>query len=597
MNLTQLGPYCLEKELGRGGMGTVYAAVEETTKQRVAIKVLAPLLANQEGFRDRFEAEIESLKVLQHPHIVEIFAFGQQAGHIYYAMELVDGCSLEDELFRRRRFQWQEVCRIGIDLCRALKLAHDHGIIHRDIKPANLLWSKEEQVKLSDFGIARLFGNSGFTSEGGVLGTAEYMAPEQAEGSRISHHCDLYSLGGVMFALLAGRPPFQSKSMLKLLQMQRFSQPESVCKYAPETPQEFEQIILQLLEKEPEKRFPNALLVARRMEAMQRALSLQSESEQASSSHSTKHSGFEIHPYNAADPEDEIGATLDIATARASIGHPDHAMQDEFARGGANEEQSDWADGQDHFTTIEEARIEQEKSERRGHPLISAPTWLLVGALLLTAVIGWYFLQPPTAQSLYTRITVAAESDRLIEAKDEVQQFLKYYNQDPRAQTVTRYQDAIEGIQLKERAVLQARLLNKKYRNSPLGQEYLATLELATTDPETASLRLRALITLYRSLADQEQIGPFIRAAENQLPFIQKQAGERIAIEKQLIAGRLDEARQALATNPQQTKNICQAICLLYRDRPWAASLVRQAEDLLADGDGEDSPHSISSSR
>ena len=144
---------------------------------------------------------------------------------------------------------------------------------------------------------------------------------------------------------------------------------------------------------------------------------------------------------------------------------------------------------------------------------------------------------------------------------------------------------------------MQARLLNKKYRNSPLGQEYLATLELAATDPETASLRLGALITLYRSLADQEQIGPFIRAAENQLPFIQKQAGERIAIEKQLIAGRLDEARQALATNPQQTKNICQAICLLYRDRPWAASLVRQAEDLLADGDGEDSPHSISSSR
>ena len=170
MELTQLGPYRIEKEIGRGGMGTVYTAIEEITGDKVAVKVLAPLLANQEGFRDRFAAEIEALQELDHPNIVKLFASGQQSGCLYYAMEFVDGCSLEDELFRRRRFQWQEVCRIGIDLCRALKLAHDHGVIHRDIKPANLLWSKDEQIKLSDFGIARLFGNTGFTSEGAFWG-------------------------------------------------------------------------------------------------------------------------------------------------------------------------------------------------------------------------------------------------------------------------------------------------------------------------------------------------------------------------------------------------------------------------------------------
>ncbi|NIP87375.1 MAG: protein kinase, partial [Planctomycetales bacterium] len=117
--------------------------------------------------------------------------------------------------------------------------------IHRDIKPGNLLWGSDSVIKLTDFGIARLFGNTGLTSEGGVLGTAEYMAPEQADGRRVTHHCDLYSLGGVLYALLAGRPPFQAKSMLEMLQMQRYSQPEPVRRYAHEAPAELERIISQ----------------------------------------------------------------------------------------------------------------------------------------------------------------------------------------------------------------------------------------------------------------------------------------------------------------------------------------------------------------
>ena len=580
MELTQLGPYRIEKEIGRGGMGTVYTAIDETTDERVAVKVLAPLLANQEGFRDRFAAEIEALQELEHPNIVKLFASGQQSGCLYYAMELVDGCSLEDELFRRRRFQWQEVCRIGIDLCRALKLAHDHGVIHRDIKPANLLWSKDEQIKLSDFGIARLFGNTGFTSEGGVLGTAEYMAPEQAEGNRITHHCDLYSLGGVLYSMLAGRPPFQSKSMLKLLQMQRFSQPESVCKYAPDTPPEFDQIILQLLEKEPDKRFPNALLVARRMEAMQRALSLKSENEQAAPQASIT-SGFEIHPYNAANPEDELGATVDIA----SVNPADNEIVDvtgELGTGGDLGSQNNDAFGtEDHFTTIEQARQKREQAERSGHPFISAPTWFLAIALLLTAALGWYFLQPPSANSLYQSIERSAQNDRLVDAKDDVQQFLRYYPQDSRAQTILEYQSAIESIQLRGRALLQARLLNKRFRDSPIGPEYLAAIKSSSFDPETAANHLKALITLYKPLATEKLIGPFVRAAENQLPFIEEQAKQRVIVESRLIEERLKTARNALHNDPKQTRNICGAIYLLYKDKSWAVSLVQQAKELL----------------
>ena len=173
-----------------------------------------------------------------------------------------------------RRFEWREVTQIAIKLCRALKHAHDHGVIHRDLKPANLLLTTDGEVKLSDFGIARLFGNTRLTSDGGVLGTAEYMAPEQADGRTVTDRCDQYSLGGVLYALLAGRPPFRAKTLVEMLQLQRFAEPEPVTRYAPQTPAELARIMHQLLEKDPQKRFVNTLMLSRSLEAMERGLSI-----------------------------------------------------------------------------------------------------------------------------------------------------------------------------------------------------------------------------------------------------------------------------------------------------------------------------------
>ena len=174
----QLGPYKIVRLLGRGGMGSVYEGVHqgahEAHDQRVAIKVLAPQMAAEPGFRERFEAEIETLKTLNHPNIVRLYAFGEQDGSLYYAMELVEGTNLEDELQAGRQFDWREATDIAIHICKALKHAHDHGVIHRDIKPANLLLDENNEVKLTDFGIARLFGNVGMTADGGIMGTAEY---------------------------------------------------------------------------------------------------------------------------------------------------------------------------------------------------------------------------------------------------------------------------------------------------------------------------------------------------------------------------------------------------------------------------------------
>ncbi len=312
MRFEQLGPYRVGQKIGRGGMGTVYQAANVENGQPAAIKVLSPRLAVEEGFRERFETEIETLKKLKHPNIVRLFGFGEQAGHLYYAMELVEGTNVEDELQAGRRFNWRETTRLGIKLARALKHAHDHGVIHRDLKPANLLLTADEDIKLADFGIARLFGNTRLTSDGGLIGTAEYMAPEQADGRPVTFHCDLYSLGGVMFAMLAGRPPFQGGSLPELLQYHRHSDPPRVSRFAADVPAALDELIRRLLSKDPQARATNAMVVAKQLGAMEHALSLpathadhtgDSESAPATGAIATGNAGVSDIAATAVEPE------------------------------------------------------------------------------------------------------------------------------------------------------------------------------------------------------------------------------------------------------------------------------------------------------
>src|SRR5512145_44062 len=138
MPLDRLGPYKLEKILGRGGMGAVYVGLNDQTGERAAVKVLSGHLADDTNFRERFKQEIETLKRLLHPNIVQLQGYGEEDGHLYYVMDLVQGRSLQNELSAGRRFDWREVVRLGIAIAQALRHAHDHGIIHRDLKPGNL---------------------------------------------------------------------------------------------------------------------------------------------------------------------------------------------------------------------------------------------------------------------------------------------------------------------------------------------------------------------------------------------------------------------------------------------------------------------------
>jgi serine/threonine-protein kinase len=187
-------------------------------------------------------------------------------------MEYIDGSTLTTEITDRKRLPWKEVIEIALQISAALKAAHDAGIVHRDIKPSNLLLTKDRVIKLTDFGVASLFATSRLTRTGGIVGTAEYMSPEQARGQRAAKRSDLYSLGAVMYAMLTGRPPFTGPTANDILQKHQFAHFDKPSRYVPDIPRLLEDLVCQLLEKDPAKRPHDALVLMKRLEQIRSRL-------------------------------------------------------------------------------------------------------------------------------------------------------------------------------------------------------------------------------------------------------------------------------------------------------------------------------------
>jgi serine/threonine-protein kinase len=277
MTAIRLGPWVVDEELGRGGMGCVYLAHRESAAagapERAAVKVLAAELATEAGFQERFRREIDILSQLDHPHIVRFYESGVEAGRYWYAMEHVPGRSLEEVREAQGKLPWPEVLELALQVAPALKHAHDRGIIHRDIKPSNLLrvepGEKAGTVKLTDFGIARLFASNHLTVTGAVVGTAEYLSPEQAAGKPVTKRSDLYSFGVVLYTLLTGRTPFEGEP-IDLLLKHRFAQFERPGRLVPGLPPDLEAVVCDLLEKEPDKRPADAGVLFRRLDSLRR---------------------------------------------------------------------------------------------------------------------------------------------------------------------------------------------------------------------------------------------------------------------------------------------------------------------------------------
>ncbi|MFQ3650811.1 MAG: serine/threonine-protein kinase [Gemmataceae bacterium] len=277
---SRLGSWQIEAELGRGGMGTVYRAsrVCGTGAGQAAVKVLAAELAMEVGFQQRFQREITILEQLDHPNIVRFYESGQERNRFWYAMELIDGPTYEALRDERGRVPWPEVLDLAWQIAPALKHAHDRGVIHRDLKPSNLMRSSVPEdptllprIKLTDFGISSLFASQHLTVTGGVIGTPEYLSPEQAAGKPVTKKSDLYSLGVVLYTLIVGHTPFQGEPV-DLLHKHRYAQFDRPGRIIADLPPDLDEIICQLMAKDPSERIPDAGVLFRRLDSLRRKL-------------------------------------------------------------------------------------------------------------------------------------------------------------------------------------------------------------------------------------------------------------------------------------------------------------------------------------
>jgi len=208
----KLGHFLIRAEIGRGGMGTIYYALDTMLNREVALKIVHPQLADNEQLMERFKIEAMTQARLNHPHIVMIFSFNRIEDEYVIAMEYVEGRSLKELLQEKKQLHPAEAVDIVTQVAEGLRYAHAHNVIHRDIKPANILLGKDGAVKISDFGIAKIFGSQGLTKTGMLVGTPWYTSPEQIVGHEIDFRTDLYSLGVTFYEVLTGRVPFDSET-------------------------------------------------------------------------------------------------------------------------------------------------------------------------------------------------------------------------------------------------------------------------------------------------------------------------------------------------------------------------------------------------
>jgi eukaryotic-like serine/threonine-protein kinase len=252
------GRYELEELVEHGGMSTVYRGRDRLLERTVALKVLHPHFLDDPEYVERFRREARAVAQLSHPNIVGVIDRGQSDGQQFIVFEFVDGENLKQLLERRGPLPVPQVVDLGIQIADALAFAHAHGLVHRDVKPQNVLLDHAGDAKVTDFGIARsLDVERGFTQTGTVLGTSNYLSPEQAAGSPVTPATDIYSLGVVLYELLAGEVPFHGDNLVVVAMKHVTEHPPSLLDHRPDVPPRLARAVEHALEKNPDSRFPS----------------------------------------------------------------------------------------------------------------------------------------------------------------------------------------------------------------------------------------------------------------------------------------------------------------------------------------------------
>ncbi len=273
--------YRIERRIGTGGMADVFLARDESLGRRVAIKILAERYAQDEAFVERFRREATAAAGLSHPNIVSVYDRGQAAGTSYIAMEYLNGPTLKDEITSRAPLPEAEVVNWAVQALDALEFAHRQGVVHRDIKPHNMILTDEGRLKVTDFGIARAANVVQMTEVGSIVGTAQYLSPEQARGLDVGPQSDLYSMGIVLYEMLTGELPFTGDSAVEIAMKQVSDPPPSIRKQNRLVSEGLEQVVMRALSKDPALRHHSARQMADELRRVSRGGAVSSDTQMA----------------------------------------------------------------------------------------------------------------------------------------------------------------------------------------------------------------------------------------------------------------------------------------------------------------------------
>ena len=252
------GRYQILKELGRGGMGIVFQAYDKQLNEQVAIKILSPMLSNNSEALERMKREVSAARRITHPNVIRIHDISEAGGLNFVSMEYFNGISLKDHIKKTGSLSLMQAFNIASQICEGLEAAHRQGVIHRDLKSQNIIINSAGQIKIIDFGLAHTAHLEGMTVSGLIMGTPEYMAPEQVAGKKVDERADLYSLGIILYEIFTGKVPFHGDSAIAIGFKQMKEDPPPPRSLNGQLPEPVERVILKALAKEPLQRYRSA---------------------------------------------------------------------------------------------------------------------------------------------------------------------------------------------------------------------------------------------------------------------------------------------------------------------------------------------------